>query len=751
MNKYKYVGKNIPFKEADKKVAGRLKYVSDLNREDILHIKLLTADIPRGKIKNIDLSEAEKVAKVSKIYTHQNTPQKPFNGYNWYRGQNIKGDEVLLSSQARYVGDRIAAVVAEDKETAERAADLIEVEYKELEPILDPEKSIKEKSGLHGGENPFAEREYAYGDVDHVFKETPANLTFSDRVVTPKVHHAAMENHACLAYPEVDGERVTIISPCQLLFSVRLITSTVLKIPMNKVHVIKGNMGGSFGGKQETFLEPLAAFIAMDLKRPVKIFFNREESILSTRTRNKTIGRVKTVVSEEGTILARGIDMIVDTGAYTSNGDIVSAAMAKKISRLYKIPDQRYRSHSVHTNTPIGGACRGYGSPQIHTLTEINLDRVAHGLNMDRVELRRKNLLHPHEDDLLGGPNIGKARIIEALELGKKEFKWQEKNNKKKAEGRYRNGIGVACATHVNGYYDVYPDYSNLNLRFYEDGSLLLNSAIHDLGNSPQTIMAQIVGEVLEVEPEKITVLEGDTDRSPYDVGCHASRGTYVIGEAARRTAEKLKAMLLEETARLMQVEVEKVKLEGGKIKIDDKIYDYDQIISELQHKNQVELNVNNSYHSVANPASYGAHFCQLEVDTLTGLVEIKDYVAVHDVGRAINPLAVKTQIDGGVQMGIGMALLEDIEFDEQGYPQATNFADYHLVNAPQMPKVRSFLIEDNEEYGPYGAKSIGEIATVPVAAAVVNAVNDALGLYLTNLPLTPARITVAFHEKSEK
>jgi len=213
----------------------------------------------------------------------------------------------------------------------------------------------------------------------------------------------------------------------------------------------------------------------------------------------------------------------------------------------------------------------------------------------------------------------------------------------------------------------------------------------------------------------------------------------------------KLKDMLIKEAAKLMEVGEKKVKLKDGKIKIEDKIYDYDQIIAELQHKNQVELNVNNTYHSVANPASYGAHFCQLEVDTLTGLVEIKDYVAVHDIGHAINPLAVKTQIDGGVQMGIGMALLEDIKFDEEGYPQTTNFASYHLINAPQMPEVRSFLIEDNEEHGPYGAKSIGEIATVPVAAAVVNAVNDALDLNLTKLPLTPPRITVAFHEKSEK
>ncbi len=756
MSDLKYVGKSIPFKYADQKIAGDLKYVSDLSMPGMLHLKLLTAGIPRGKVKEIDTTRAEALDGVKKVYTFKNTPRRPFNGYYWYRDQEMIKDEVLLTDYVRHVGDRVAAVAAESSETAERACELIEVEYEKQEkPILDLEEALVGGDALHEKGNPFAEREFAYGDVDGLFAKTPSELIFSDKMETPKVHHAAMENHACLAYPEPQG-KLTVISPCQLIFSVRLIISTLLDLPLNRVRVIKGNMGGSFGAKQETFLEPLAAFVARDLNRPVKIFFNRRESILATRTRSKILGKVKTAVSPEGKILGRDIDVIVDAGGYTSNGDIVSAAMAKKISRLYRIEHQRYHSYSVHTTTPPGGPCRGYGSPQIHALTEVNLDRAAAALGIDRVELRLKNLLHPHEKDLLGGPDIGNARIIEALEKGREEFNWTRKkkaNQKSGRSGRYRRGIGVACATHVNGYYNVYPDFSGINIRFYEDGSILLNTSIHDLGTGARTIMAQIAGEVLEVDPEQITVLEGDTDRSPYDVGCHASRGTYVIGKAVQQAAVKLRELLLEETKKLAKnlpgvkpEEKLEVVIEEGRIRIGSDHYSYQEIISRIQLENQQELNVNYSYHSQANPASYGAHFVQAEVDTFTGLVEVKDYVAVHDVGQAINPLAVKTQIDGGVQMGIGMALMEEIDFDQKGYPLNTNFHDYHLINAPAMPEIRVFLIEDKEPHGPYGAKSIGEISTVPVAAAVVNAVNDALGKFLTTLPLTPPRIIDALY-----
>lgn len=752
MTDYKYVGENVKFKEVEERVTGKMKYTGDLDYPNALEARVLLSEVPRGRIKKFDSTKAEDLPGVVKVYTYQNTPKTPFNAYNWYQGQEVPEDEVLLTPYARFVGDRVAAVVAEDKETAQQALSLIEVEYEEEEPIVDPEEALATGDSIHGEDNPFAEQEFSSGDVEEILKNTPEDRIITDRVKTPKVHHAAMENHVCLAYPE-EPDRIAIETPCQLLFAVRLLVAKLLDLKFNQVHAIKAAVGGSFGAKQETFIEPLCAFMAKDLERPVRLQFQRHESVLATRTRTKTIGEVKTAVDEDGTILGRDIDMLVDTGGYTSNGSIVTAAMAKKIFRLYRIDDQRFHSKSVHTNTAVAGACRGYGSPQIHTLTEINLDTVAKELDIDPVELRLNNLIHPYDDDPSGGTNLGNAQVIAALEEGAKEFEWTDKRKRKLSEGRYRRGIGVACATHVNGYYGAYHDFTSMTLRMYEDGSLLLNTGLHELGNATVTMAAQVVGEIMEVDPEDIIVLEADTDFGPYDIGCHASRGTYVCGKCAQKTAQQLKELFIQEVAKNLNTTVDQIEMSEGKVWLSEnpeEKYSYGELAARIQKENQIEIATNYTHQAPSNPGSYAAHFAEVEVDTLTGLVEVKDYVASHDVGKAIHPSSVEGQIHGGVQMGIGMALTEEITYDDQGQPQNTNFSNYHLLNAPEMPEVRVCLIEEGGDDGPYGAKSIGEIATVPVAAAVVNAVNDALDIKINTLPLTPSRVMDALSKQTE-
>ncbi|MFW6270318.1 MAG: xanthine dehydrogenase family protein molybdopterin-binding subunit [Bacillota bacterium] len=739
MNNLKYVGQNITFSDMEDKVTGKIKYVGDNSSSDLLYTKLVLSEVARGEIVNIDTKKAEEVEGVVKVYTAKNTPETRYNAFHWYKGKESLEDERILSEEARYYGDRIAAVVAESKAAAEQAAGLIEVEYNELKPYIDPERAREENVKINIFDNPFAEFEFSYGETDKVI-ENSKNV-FKDRVETPMVHHAAMENHACLAYPSVDG-RLTVLSPCQLLYAVRLVVSEVLDRKLNEIRVIKTNMGGSFGAKQETFLEPLVAYIASDLKRPVLLKFNRKENILSTRVRSNTVGEVKTSVSDDGKILARDINILIDAGAYTSNGKILIPAMGKKVSRLYKIPHQKFKGEAVHTNTMIGGPCRGFGSPQIHTLIELNIDRIAKKMDIDRVEFRLKNLVDSYDKDPMNGPGLGNAKIKEALIKGARVFDWEQKSSSKNKEGRFKKGIGLACATHVNGYFGAYQDFSGVNMRIYEDGSILIDAAFHDLGTGVKTIMAQIAGEVLDINPTKITVLEGDTDRSPYDIGCQASRTTFVMGRAVKETAEKLKELLIDETKKLKGIGNDaEICLEDSKVYINGEDKSLQEIAMRIQQENQSELFVNHLFQSKGNPASYGAHFAEVEVDTYTGLVEVTEYVASHDVGKAINPSAVRNQIYGGVQMGIGMALMEEIKYDNQGIPQNPSLSKYHLVNAPDMPEVEVVLIEEGEDEGPYGAKSIGEIATVPSAAAVVNAVNDALGSELSQLPLTPARI----------
>lgn len=733
--KLKYVGKSIPLHDAEGKAAGSIKYVSDMRLDGMLTAKLLFSPLPHAKILRIDASKALALPGVIGVFSHENTPQTLFNTQVWFMDQSAKEDQQLFTNPVRYVGDPVAAVVAEDEKTALEAVKLIEVDYEPLPGVFDPEQV----------DTPFFQKEFHSGDADQVFAQT--DIIVEDRIETPKIHHAAMENHVWIAYPDHTG-KITVLAPCQILYSVRVLVAKVLGLPYNKVRVIKPPMGGSFGGKQEVTYEPLVAYLAQATGKPVKLNFNRQESIVSTRTRTKIIGYIKTAVDREGKILARDISTISDAGAYISNGVAVSIAMGKKFFRLYRIENQKYRGVSVLTNTPVSGAARGYGSPQAHIIGEINIDHAANKLGMDPVEFRLKNLVHPYDLDPIGAPPLGNARIRDCVEEGAKLFQWTEKRNRPKDEGRYRRGVGMACATHINGYYGSLQDLITMTLRMLEDGTMILNAALHELGSGTVTILKQIVAEVMDIPPERIEAPEGDTETSPYDIGCQASRTAHVCGACALQTAEKLKEMFQEEAAKIFDCRVAEIKMEEETVWPEhhpEKKMTYGQMACHVQKKNCKELIVTEQFASKANPASFGAHFAEVEVDTYTGLVRVKDVVAVHDVGKAINPGFVKGQIYGGVHMGIGIALTEDIAIDAKtGKAKGNSFRKYHTINTPDMPPVRVMLIEEKEDYGPYGAKSIGEIATIPIAPAVVNAVNHALGTRLTTLPLTPERIVAA-------
>lgn len=741
----KYVGKNIPLHDIRQKVTGSMKYLGDMDLGNMLHIKLVLSSVANGKVIKIDTSLAEKVPGVVKIYSYANTSSTKYSGSAWFKGENTPETETMFSQRVRFVGDRVAAVVAETPEAAKKAAELVKVEYEEYEPVLNVEDYLKDCKGkLHEDEPDYYVKEISCGNIEDAMEK--AYKVFYDEVETQKIHHAAIENHICVAVPN-PLEGITVYSPCQIVYGVQSTVAQILNMPLNRVRVVKVPVGGSFGGKQETVLEPICAYIAMDLNRPVKLEFERRESMLSTRTRNATKGYVKTAVDKIGHIIARDIKVILDAGAYTSGGCKVSIAAGKKSFRLYRIPNQRYKGIVVNTNTPIGGACRGYGSPQIHAITEISMDNVAKSMGIDPVDFRLMHLVQPYDDDPTGAPNLGNSRIIDCVKKGALEFKWYERKKTTDKGGRYRKGIGMACATHGNGYYGAYHDFTRMNLRMLNDGSLILEAGLHELGCGTIVSIAQIVAEILDVDVSKIHVTEGDTKFSPYDLGSQASRVTYVCGACAKETALKLKELMLENAAKIYRVPKELIEMKGGYIRVKgdkESQRTYGEMAFEIQKLNKTELYVSHEYESKANPGSYAAHFAEVIVDTYTGLVTVNDYLAVHDIGKAINPGFVEGQILGGVQMGIGMALYEEIKFDAKGKPINDSFSKYHVVNAPDMPEVKVLLIEEGEDYGPYGAKSIGELCTVPVAPAIVNAVNDALGTKLSSLPLTPEKILAA-------
>lgn len=736
-DEFKYVGKRILRADGPEKVRGEYFYLADERVPDALAGIILMSPHANAKVISIDTKDAEAIHGV-RVLTFHDTPDITYNSGEWFPGHDDHPDETILTGHPRHVGDRIALVLADNEETARYALTLIKVEYELLPAVADITTAADSAELLHEDGIKEFFGQCGHGDVDAAFAKA-AHIE-SDTIFTPKVHHAAMETHCVLAIPRPENV-IEVRTPCQILFGVQHTIAQVLPLPLSKIRVIKANIGGTFGGKQEVVFEVLCAWAAHKLKKPVFINTNREETILSTRTRAAVLGRMETALDADGLILGRRINLTVDAGAYLTGSKKVMMAMGKKVSRLYRVPAIDFSGRTVRTSTTPAGACRGYGSPQIHTITEIHTDLMCARLGLDPVDFRLKNLVREFDEDPSGASNIGKARIIECLEKGAKAFGWEE-NRLPRWDGRIVTASGFACATHGNGYYKTkYHDFSQMSLRIMEDGSAVLRTAVHELGNGTTTAMAQIVAEVTGIDVSRITVTEGDTNYSSYDAGCQASRVIYVSGECARLVSEETVKLLREEASKLWDTPA---RLENGMLVTADKKVSIGDAVKEIMLKSRVSIEAHFEHRPLSNPASFGAHFAEVAVDTLTGLVKVTRYLAVHDVGQAINRSFVEGQIYGGVQMGIGMALTEELAFDSKGVPNARNFDKYHLINAPDMPEVEVLLIEDTEPGGPFGGKSVGEICTVPVSAAIVNAVNRALGTSMTSLPITPAKVVAA-------
>lgn len=744
MSDLRYVGRDIARNDIVQKVSGQMRYLADLRPGGTCHARLLLSPVAHGRVKAIDGAEAAKVPGFIRLFTAEDSPRRRYNSALFLPDQQDLKDQPLFTDRPLFVGDMIGAVLAETDEAARKAAALVRVDVEPLEAVTDPVTALSALS-FRDGFPQIVEGRLSCGDGA---APTEGHAELTTTVRTPKIHHAAMENHICRSHLDYDDVLV-VQSPCQMIFTVRFVLSDLFDRPINRVRVIKAPMGGTFGGKQEVMIEPACALMTLATGLPVQLNLDRNETINATRTRAASVGTVRTVVDGEGHFLHRETDIVVDAGAYATGGHRVAMAMGKKLFRLYRIPSQTFRTRTTFTNTTPSGACRGYGSPQIHAITEIHIDLLARKLALDPAELRLKNLVEPGDLDPTGAPPLGNARIKDCLLKGMERFRWNERIAAEPGEGRYRRAVGLACATHGNGYFgSPYPDFLSMAIRLCEDGTLLVNAGLHELGNGTLTIVAQIVGEVLGLDPSRIVVTEGDTQTAPFDVGCVASRVTYVCGACAYEAAERLKTLFRDQIAEATGKDAEGIELDG-EVRFDDgERLSYGDAVCLIAKALRQEVGIYHNYAPKANPASFGVHFAEVEVDCLTGLSRITDFLAVHDVGKAINPRLLKGQIYGGVQMGLGMALSEELAYDRSGRPKNDRFSRYPLVNAPDMPPVDVLLIEEHEPGGPYGAKSIGEICTVPTAAAIVNAVNRALVTELTELPLTPERIIAALAER---
>lgn len=752
MSNYKYIGKSIEREDSLSRVTGESKFIADIKRHNMLYGKLVLSEKPHANI-SFDMKQALEVEGVHCILTHKDFPDTKYNSMEWFTGISGHKDENIINDKARFVGDRIALVLGETKSAVEKAIAKLKVFYEELPAVVGLDEAKKDETIIKRESNLAYERHIFCGDYEKVSKD--ADFIVKDTGSTPRTHHLAIETNVALAEIDEFGTLV-VSSPNQIVFAVQMHLANVLNLPYSKIRVRKSIMGGSFGGKQQPLLEMVAGAAAWKLKRPILMYMDREQSIIGTFTRNPMRINIETAVKKDGTILGRKISTEVDGGAYDTNNISITNAFAKKLFRLYKIKNQDFQGKAYYTNAIPGGACRAYGGPQAHAVSEINMTNTALKLGMDPCELRLKNLIDPYDDDPVGGPNLGKAFIKQCVIEGMKEFNWSEKfaNIRKQNTQRYAYGVGMACASHGNGYLGAFPDFSNIEMILTPDGNVLIKISVHEQGCGTIASLTQIAAEVLDINPSRITMPEADTFISPYDAaGTQASRVSFVCGGAIIEAGEKLKEKLFDTLVRVEKLNIDELYTNDGYVyvKNSDKKYSYGEIAT-LREKHIFDPTSVYVHHvPKGNPAALAACFAQVKIDKKTGFVEIQKLLAVHDIGKTINPVLVEGQIQGGCQFILGMALCEEIVIDKNGKVKNPSLSKYHVLNAQDMPYVDIKLIESEDETAPYGLKSVGELAAVAPAPAVLNAINHALGTNITDYPANPEKIIKSIQKLREE
>ena len=727
------VGARLPVRDAAAKVTCRLQYLGDMRMPDMVYGKILFSPHAHARIRAIDTGAALALPGVLAVATCFNTPQVKYNSALRYERHNIPADEMIFAPVVRFAGDRVAAVAATSEKIAAAALALLQVDYEVLPAVFDPEAALQEDAPLiQPGTNLVAPIAAEAGDLAQGM--AASDHVFTDKYYTPRPSPLALEPHTCAA--EFTGGELTVWSTSQNIFGYRILLAEIFSLPMHKVRVIKPPVGGGFGGKLEMTIEPVAAVLASKCRRPVKIELTRQETFFATRVRHAAVVEIKTGVRKDGIMLAQDIKVIANTGAYSSSALNVLGAMSDKAFKQYRIPNMRYHGIPVLTNTPVAGAMRGYGSPQLVLAREVQLDRIAKELNLDPVEFRRRNLVRPGDPNPRSGTTLGNCYPLECLETGAKQFGWDSWQAPALPSYKKR-GIGVAVGLHGSGVYPAHADITTVTIRLNEDGTGVLFTGAQDLGQGLITILVQIASEVLGMHPDDWSVIEADTATVPWDLGTYASRGTWVIGQAVKACAEEIAVKVKEKAAQLLNAQIGQLSLSQGHIiGMDGETVKLCDVVWTMQQEDGQELIASYTQKSTFNPVSYGANFAEVEVDLEQKTVKVLRMVAVYDVGKAINPLLVEGQIEGGIQMGIGYALSEDLKLDASGKVTNGSLKKYITPKAADMPALQVMLVEHGEQQGAYGAKSIGECATVPVAPAIVNAVINAIGQQITVFPI---------------
>jgi putative selenate reductase molybdopterin-binding subunit len=753
--------------DARKLALGRPVYAFDKYVDGMLYGALLTSPHAHARIIDIDTSKAEALPGVHAVLTYKNVPRIKYASGGQSPPQPPPYDQVMFDNKVRHVGDRVAAVAAETPELAEKALRLIKVKYEVLPHVIDPREAVKpgapvihdedDTEGIYDAQrNIVFHIEAEVGDVDKAFAE--ADYVHEAEYYTPKQQHVHLEPHVTLTWWD-ENDRLVVYTSTQVPFHVRRIIAPLIGVEPKRIRVVKPRIGGGFGNKQEIILEDVCAMLTVRTGKPVRMEYSRKQEFYSSRSSHPNIVHYKVGV-KDGKVTAAELYFIGDTGAYGTHALTVQMVGGFKGLTLYNAPNSRFISDAVYTNQPTTGAFRGYGATQAQYGYEVIMAEIADKLGLDVAEFKRNNLLKVGEPMLLA-KKLGEGRegyeqvlttsaIEECLDIGLRVTDFYAKRKAyAKQTGRYRKGIGFATTMHGSGIAGL--DMAAATIKMWDDGTFILTIGATDIGTGSDTILGQMAAEVLGVPLEDIVVYSSDTDFTPYDTGAYASSTTYISGGAVRNAAEKVKKQIQEYAAKLLQVDdPDSLVLRDRRVWAPDgrSVSLWDVGMSSTHQMDQHQIMATGSHMSYVSPPPTAASFAEVTVDTWTGQVTVDRFFVAADIGRVINPITAAGQVEGGVLQAMGFVMSEEMAFDEKGKLVNASIGEYRPYMTADAPPIDVVFVETNEENGPFGAKSVAELAMDGAAPAIVTAVHNATGVWVRTLPLYPERVWRAMSDR---
>ena len=752
----KYVNMPVPKTDAMSLVTGKPVYTDDLAPSDCLIVKLLRSPHANAWVEEIKTDAAKKIEGIECVLTYEDVSHKRFTLAGQTALEISPWDRYIIDKHVRFVGDTVAIVAGETEEAVDKALKRIKVKYRVEDPVLDIHTAKDNPILVHpeedwympipaGGDNRrnlCSSNVEEVGDVDAMLEKCAYTV---DQVYHTKANQQTMmETFRTYCYMD-HFQRLTVVSSTQIPFHVRRIVGNALNIPSSKVRVIKPRIGGGFGAKQTSVSEVYPALVTWVTGKPSKIVFSRKESMIASSPRHEMEVHIRMGADENGIVKAIDLYTLSNTGAYGEHGPTTVGLSGHKSIALYRHTEAyRFAYDVVYTNMQAAGAYRGYGATQGIFAVESAADELAHKMGMDPVKFRELNM--PMEGEALPGypdvPINGSCTMDKCLARAKEMIGWDEKYPfRDMGNGKVR-GVGIAMAMQGSSIAGL--DVGGADIKLNEDGSYTLALGCSDMGTGCDTILAQMAADCLDTDMENIVVFSVDTDISPYDSGSYASSTTYATGNAVMQACAELRKRIHSFGAQMLEVSVEESDFDGTAVRTEDgKEVTLRQIALKATAGICSELQVVKEYSSPISPPPFMVGAAEVEIDKETGQIDVIDYVGVIDCGTPINPNLARVQAEGGIGQGIGMVLYEDVQYTEKGKIRNNSFMQYKIPNRMDIPSVRIEFESSYEKAGPFGAKSIGELVIDTPCPAIANAVYNATGVRVRELPITPEKVAM--------